>query len=260
MNFDYTNMDHEEILSFVFHPRTETMAPGYSGDDVNVMIPVSDDISIHGTLFLKDKTAPTILFFHGNGEIVSDYGDIGQLYNSMNINFFIVDYRGYGRSEGRPTITSMLKDSTTIFDFTKAQLKKDKLTGPLIVMGRSLGSASALEIASRFENDFDGLIIESGFAHTTPLFSLLSGGSSGVFNENHGFHQIEKITHFTKPLLVIHSEYDHIIPYSDSEDLFNACKTDNKKHIKIPDANHNTIFQLGLSKYMEEVKNFVTRI
>jgi len=260
MDFDYTNMDREEILSFVFHPRKESLISDDAGKDVNIMIPVSEDIAVHAAWFLKDKMAPTILFFHGNGEIASDYADIGRLYSSMDINFFIADYRGYGRSEGRPTVTSMLKDSLTIFDFIKTKLKKDNIAGPLIVMGRSLGSASALEITARFENKFDGLILESGFAHTTPLFNLLSGGASGAFNESNGFHQIEKITDFTKPLLIIHSEYDHIIPYSDSEDLFRACKTEDKKHIKIPNANHNTIFQQGLSKYMKEVKNFVATI
>ncbi len=258
MNFDYTEMDREEILNFVFHPRQEIMIPDLSLETKDIMVPVADDISVHGMWFFKDKLSPTILFFHGNGEIVSDYSDIGILYNKVNINFFIIDYRGYGRSEGRPTVTSMLKDSTAVFNFVKTQLKEDGVTGPLIVMGRSLGSASALEIASKYENRFDGLIIESGFAHTVPLFNLLSGGVPGSFNENHGFHQIEKITQFAKPLLVIHSEYDHIIPFSDSEDLISACKTEHKKHVKIPNANHNTIFQEGLSQYMGEVKNFIT--
>jgi len=260
MDFDYTNMDSQEILNFVFHPRQETMISNKDKEANSIMVPVSDGIAVHGMWFFKDKSAPTILFFHGNGEIVSDYNDIGILYNRMDINFFIVDYRGYGRSQGRPTVTSMLKDSITIFDFVKKQLKEDEIKGPLIVMGRSLGSASALEIASKYENRFDGLIIESGFAHTVPLFNLLSGVSSGGFKEKQGFHQIEKITSFTKPLLVIHSEYDHIIPYSDSEDLISACKTEHKKHIKIPNANHNTIFQEGLSQYMEGVKNFITTL
>ena len=260
MDFDYTDMDREEILNFVFHPRKEFLTSSKALEATNIMVPVSDGIAVHGMWFFKDKLTPTILFFHGNGEIVSDYEDIGILYNSMNINFFIFDYRGYGRSEGTPTVTAMLKDSTAIFDFVKKQLKDDKVTGPLIVMGRSLGSASALEIALKYEDRFDGLIIESGFAHTTPLFNLLSGGVPGGFKENHGFHQIEKITHYAKPLLVIHSEYDHIIPYSDSEDLINACKTEHKKHVKIPNANHNTIFQEGLSQYMEEVKNFIATL
>ena len=201
MDFDYTDMDREDILNFVFHPRQEIMISNKASEATNIMVPVSDGIAVHGLWFFKDKFAPTILFFHGNGEIVSDYGDIGILYNSMNINFLIIDYRGYGRSQGRPTVTSMLKDSTTVFDFVKNKLKEDEITGPLIVMGRSLGSASALEISSKYENRFDGLIIESGFAHTAPLFNLLSGGVPGGFKENRGFHQIEKITPFAKPLL-----------------------------------------------------------
>ena len=52
---------------------------------------------------VADPAAPSILFFHGNGEIVADYDDLGPLYNRMGINFLAADYRGYGRSTGRPT-------------------------------------------------------------------------------------------------------------------------------------------------------------
>jgi fermentation-respiration switch protein FrsA (DUF1100 family) len=260
MDFDYTEMDKKELLSFIFHPRKEYAGSGETEKGHNIMISVSDKVSVHGMWFFKDKAAPTILFFHGNGEIVSDYYDIGMFYNSIDINFFIVDYRGYGKSEGSPTVTSMIQDSIIVFDYVKNFLNQNKITGPFIVMGRSLGSASALEIAWKCEDSFDGLIIESGFAHTVPLLNLLGGRSIAALNEDSGFHQIEKITNFTKPLLVIHSEYDHIIPFSDSQDLIKACKTDDKKHVKIPDADHNTIFQLGLSQYMEEVKNFTKKL
>lgn len=59
---------------------------------------------------LQKKNAPTLLFFHGNGEIVEDYDDIAQIYLKLGINFLPVDYRGYGRSTGSPTVTAMMRD------------------------------------------------------------------------------------------------------------------------------------------------------
>ncbi|MCK7515883.1 MAG: lysophospholipase [Desulfobacterales bacterium] len=84
-----------------------------------------------------------ILFFHGNGEIVDDYDDLGPFYNRLGINFLAVDYRGYGNSTGKPTTSAMLADCHVIFKFVNDWLREKGYTGALIVMGRSLGSASA---------------------------------------------------------------------------------------------------------------------
>ncbi len=116
---------------------------------------------------------PVLLFFHGNGEIVADYDEMAPVYTRMGINFLPVDYRGYGRSTGSPTITAMMADSHRILGFTEEFLHERGYRGPVIVMGRSLGSASALELASRYEDRIAGLIIESGFARTGPLLQLL---------------------------------------------------------------------------------------
>ena len=64
--------------------------------------------SIGGRFYAAGATAPTLLFFHGNGEIVADYEDLGPLYARQGLNFFPVDYRGYGRSTGTPTVTAMI--------------------------------------------------------------------------------------------------------------------------------------------------------
>ena len=68
-----------------------------------MLIPVEKDEVVGGRFHMAEKSAPNILFFHGNGEIVADYDDMGPLYNRMNISFLPVDYRGYGRSTGKPT-------------------------------------------------------------------------------------------------------------------------------------------------------------
>jgi len=60
-----------------------------------------------------------VCFFHGNGEIVADYDEMAPVYTRMGINFLPVDYRGYGRSTGTPTITAMMSDCRRIFDFVE---------------------------------------------------------------------------------------------------------------------------------------------
>jgi len=125
-------------------------------------------------------------------------------------------------------------------------------------MGRSLGSASALELAAAYRKVVDGLIIESGFAYAGPLLQLLGIDLEALgFKEEKGFGNIAKVKKFNKPTLIIHAEYDHIIPFSDGQALFQACPSDSRTFLKIPGANHNDIFMRGLQEYLAAVGKLV---
>lgn len=257
-NIDYSVLDRPEILMFLFHPRSESDFMPRERVGLDVSIPVGADVSIGACFHMAAKSAPNILFFHGNGEIVADYDELGPIYNQLNINFLPVDYRGYGRSDGEPTVTAMMQDCHAIFLFVKEWLDQQGYTGPLAVMGRSLGSASALELASTREADIDALIIESGFALAAPLLHLLGIDTRRLgFKEEHGFRNVDKITKIRKPTLIIHAEFDHIIPYFDGQSLFDASAAENKKLLQIPGANHNDIFARGLSAYLAAIETMV---
>ena len=256
---DYSHLDSPDILTRLFYPRPE--GPGSAGAGEDIMIPVEGRIAVGACLHGHDDSAPVILFFHGNGEIVADYDEMGPLYNRRGINFMPVDYRGYGRSGGSPSVTSMMRDAHAIFGFVTNRLREKGFTGPLVVMGRSLGSAPALELAAHYEEEIKGLIIESGFAFAGPLLRLLGvdPGSIG-FREEEGFRNVDKIAGFHGPMLVIHAEHDHIIPFSDGVALFEACPSPEKRFLKIPGANHNDIFLRGLGPYMDAVTDMVKHV
>jgi fermentation-respiration switch protein FrsA (DUF1100 family) len=174
------------------------------------------------------------------------------------MNFMPVDYRGYGRSTGRPTVMAMILDCHAILEFAKGWLGDNGYTGAFIVMGRSLGSASALELASHYKDLIDGLIVESGFAYTGPLLALLGVNTSAMgFREEKGFRNLEKIQTWDKATLIIHAAFDHIIPFSDGQALYDACPSSDKTLLKIPGANHNDIFMRGLDAYMKAVKSLI---
>ncbi len=257
-NVEYSVLDKPEILMLLFHPRQEGGFMPHHSSGLDVSIPVGTDVSIGACFHMAGQNDPNILFFHGNGEIVADYEELGPVYNKLNINFLPVDYRGYGRSDGEPTVTAMMQDCHSIFLFVKEWLKQQGYTGPLVVMGRSLGSASALELASTRGADIDALIIESGFALASPLLNLLGIETRRLgFKEENGFRNIDKIKRFKEPTLIIHAEFDHIIPYSDGQSLFDASVAKDKKLLQIPGANHNDIFTRGLSAYLTAIQNMV---
>jgi hypothetical protein len=256
---DYTALDTPEVNLRLFYPRSESRMFSTSGA-TEISIPVDEQIAVGAVFHLAGKEAPSILFFHGNGEIASDYDDLGPLYNRMGLNFLPVDYRGYGRSGGTPTVSSMMRDCHTVYDFTRKWLTGNGYHGPFIVMGRSLGSASALELASAHPEAIDGLIVESGFALAGPLLQLLGVDLRSLnFTENSGFQNLDKIKLFHKPVLIIHAEFDHIIPYSDALQLYAKSPSPDKTLLKIPGANHNDIFSRGLKEYMSAIRSFADR-
>ncbi|MBW2090705.1 MAG: alpha/beta hydrolase [Deltaproteobacteria bacterium] len=257
---NYSELDVPQVLSILFYPRPEFGPASEMENTTDLLIPVDHEIEIGAKAHLSADDAPNILFFHGNGEIVSDYDDMGALYNKLNINFLPVDYRGYGRSTGSPTITSMMRDCHVIFHFIKDWLKEHNLTGPFIVMGRSLGSASALELAGHYMELVDGLIVESGFASLDPLFNLLGIDTGMLEDKKKGLSNIAKIAAFDKPTLVIHAKYDHIIPFSNGEALYEASGAKDKYFLRVPGANHNDIFLHGFSEYLTAVSALVEQV
>jgi len=266
---DYSVLDRPEVLMFLFHPRPETAVSPFQTTESeamlagqkDILIPVEKDIAIGARFHMAQKSGGNIIFFHGNGEIVADYDEMGTVFNQMGLNLLAVDYRGYGRSSGKPTVTAMMRDCHVIFEFAQKWLQQNEFIGPIILMGRSLGSASVLELAANYRNVIDGLIVESGFALAGPLLQLIGINLDELgFKEEKGFRNIDKIKKFDKPTLIIHAEFDHIIPFLDGQALYDACPSADKTLLKIPGANHNDIFMRGLQEYLTAVKKIVETI
>lgn len=256
---NYPELDKKEVTEAVFWPRPDLFAEGE--EDKEIMIPVGDEVKIGAKFHIYGPRAANILFFHGNGEIVSDFDQLGSVFNQMGVNFLPVDYRGYGKSTGSPTVTEMMRDAHRIFSFVQNWLIKNNYNGPFLVMGRSLGSASALELASSYQQDLQGLIIESGFAYISPLLKLLGLDPDQIgFQEESGPGNLDKISKITQPTLIIHAEQDHIIPYSEAKILYENCPANEKNLLTIAHANHNDIFAWGLKNYLQAIAELLKKV
>lgn len=264
MDADFSALDRPEVLMVLFHPRRDYGVPASRPLEAapgtpcvqDILIPVETDVAIGARFHLGGRAHANVIFFHGNGEIAADYDSIGPYYNRIGVNFLAVDYRGYGRSTGRPSVTAMMRDGHAVYHFAAAWLAQNGFTGPLILMGRSLGSASAIELASAYPEQVAGLIVESGFAFTGPLLRLLGADIDRIgFREEQGFCHIEKISRFKKPTLIIHAEFDHIIPFSDGQALFDACPSPVKTLLKIPGADHNDIMAHAFADYLAAIQH-----
>ncbi|NGZ06466.1 MAG: alpha/beta hydrolase [Magnetococcales bacterium] len=250
-------LDNPLVLQYMFYPRREMAFEG-TGDAQVVRLPVGPDIDLGGRLHVSSVDAPSLLFWHGNGEIAADYDDLAPLYTEMGINFLAMDYRGYGISGGVPTGTGLLADAITVYRQVRQLLADNGIrNNRLYVMGRSLGSAAAIEIASHAQEEIAGLIIESGFAFTIPLMERLGGISLDGIGEDQGFGNHGKMARVPVPVLIIHGEEDQMIPVADAYALFEGMRHFHKELVTITRAGHNDLMVIGQSIYFDAIRDFV---
>ena len=258
----YTALDNPNILACLFHPRIQASGRSEAPGREDFLIPVGDDVQLGASLHVHSAGAPMVIFFHGNGEIVPDYDELGGIFaRGAGVNFFVADYRGYGASSGTPTVTAMISDAHDVLAFVRKLMTERGFTGPLCIMGRSLGSAPAIELAASDSLSGAGaihcLIVESGFALSEPLLRVLGLDPDRLgFTGIPGNENLDKMGRVRCPSLVIHAEFDHLIPFSDGQALYDACPSSPKHLLEIKGANHNDIFLRGMTPYLEQVGRF----
>ncbi len=257
---DYSKIDQPEFLQLIFHPLVQEKSP-LPGNSFDLDIAVEEGVTLGCRFYTCDKEAPVILYFHGNGETVNDHNEIAYMYNKHGMNLFVTTYRGYGWSNGTPTVASMMADAQTSLDFLVQYMKENEYTGQIFAMGRSLGSASAIEIASKKENPVKGLIIESGFADIIPLAEKLGVNVAELgLTEEDGFNSKAKIEIVERPTFILHGQKDELISVNEGGKLQAACGARNKQFQIIPGANHNTMISTAGDLYFQTIKTFIDTI
>ncbi len=226
--------------------------PGYS-------IEVEEGIKINCGFWASGKEDPSILYFHGNGETVASHDWIAPFYNQRGINLFVADYRGYGSSNGEPTISNMIGDAHTIFKGFREIIRKEGFKQSLFLMGRSLGSMPAIELAFNYQGEICGLIVESGAANNfRRLWNYLGiTEKEAVLGEESLFLNKVKIRQVHKPTLIIHGEYDQIISVKEGEELYQDSGARDKEILIIPGADHNDVMVVKQSLYFDTIEKFI---
>ena len=256
MSDEYSALDRPDILSFVFYPRRDfTRTPSGAHDH---FIPVEEGVSVSCRFYVNSAGSPSVLYFHGNGEVVSDYDHIAPMYTRLGLNLFVADYRGYGASQGRPTLSNTVSDACAVFSGLQGVIRREHYCDAVFVMGRSLGSISAVEIAYHHQAEIRGLIIESGFAAFISLLTHL-----GLSPDSHRIHDSEfpnlaKMRTIASPTLIMHGENDGLIPASEAEALFRGSAAADKRLLIIPGAGHNDIMWTGRTMYFRALGDFAT--
>jgi len=195
------------------------------------------------------------IYYHGNGGDMADRMNIVKIARLLRINLLLIDYRGYGRSEGNPTIEGFIEDAHAaprwLFSSTGAT------PGRTFFWGHSLGSAAAITAASRYP-DLGGVVVESGFVSLRSLSLRLYPYVPVAFVTN-AFRNGAILSHLSAPKLIIHGLKDRVIPSEVGESLYRMAAKP-KELLLIPTAGHNDTAVQGGERYLHRLSRWLYRI
>ena len=217
----------------------------------DVALQTSGGTRLHGWYIPHSNSDRVLLFFHGNAGNISHRGESIAIFHRLGLNVFIIDYRGYGQSEGNPSETGLYDDARTAWQYltgTKGFDKKD-----IIIFGRSLGGAVATNLAAEVQPG--ALIAESVFSSAKDMAAAAFPVISYIVPLRFQFNSEERIQQVTSPLLVLHSPEDEIIPYRLGEKVFQAAN-EPKTFVKMQ-GDHNSGFLISQPDYEQALEKFL---
>ena len=210
----------------LFHPTPAEM-PQSRRDFESVQIRTAGGEQIHGLLLEHPSAVGTLLFCHGNaGNVLQRIGRLRELRSRHGLTVLGFDYRGYGASDGRASEKAMYEDARSSRKWLAERANVPE--ADIIVMGRSLGGAVAVELAT---DGAKGLILESTFSSVADVGqSYLRFLPVGLMVSQR-FDSLSKIEQYQGPLLQVHGRADRVVPFELGERLFNTSPSSPKSFV-----------------------------
>jgi len=219
----------------------------------DVYFETSDKKRINGWFVPCERAKYTILFCHGNAGNMGHRLEKILAFHNMGFDVFIFDYRGYGKSVGRPHEAGLYKDAFGAYEYL---VKTRKIFAENIILyGESIGGGVAIELARK--QKVKALITEDTFSSIKEM-SGMACPFIPHFAISNKFDSLSKIRHIDSPKLIIHSTDDEIVPFWMGEKLYDASGPP-KKFLKIK-GSHNTAFFDSEKECTEGMKSFIDNL
>jgi fermentation-respiration switch protein FrsA (DUF1100 family) len=240
----------------IFHPqpgadlRPEQL--GIAGDEVRIR--TEDGVRIHAFYLPAVGATRAILFLHGNAGNASHRLPNAAALMHLGAHVLLLDYRGYGLSEGSPSEPGVYADARAGLAYLIERSGVPEAR--TVVFGRSLGGAVAVDLAR--DRALGGVILESTFSSASDVAAPAFGGPVARLARGR-FDSIEKIPRVRAPLLFFHGDRDDIVKYSLGRRLFDAAP-EPKEFETIRGAGHNDTVEVGGRAYFERIRRFLDEI
>jgi len=218
----------------------------------DVWLDTADGVRIHAWSIPRDGAFWVTLHFHGNaGNITHRFPQFHKIL-AAGSGILALDYRGYGKSNGRPTERGLYRDADAAYDYL---LKTGVRPDQIVIHGESLGTAVAVELAAR--RSCAAVVLEAPFTSAKDVARTVLPviGPTIVW----GFDSRAKIGRIHAPVLFIHGDRDEVIPLRLGQDLFAAAR-EPKSFWLAPGAGHNDIAETAGASYRQRLQSFYASV
>ena len=241
----------------LFQPSSELLiTPDRAGMDYEtVRFDAEDGVALHGWWIPahhgEEAARGTVLFFHGNAGNISGRLQSVQQFHHLQLNVFIFDYRGYGKSSGSPSEDGLYRDARAAWRY----LVDDQGIAPsdVILFGRSMGGGPATWLAQRTAPR--AVILESAFTSVPDIaahhYPFLPARALARIQ----FDNLSRVDALGAPLLVIHSRDDRVVPFQHGRRLYDAA-ADPKQFLELQ-GGHNDGFLVSSDRYLRTIDEFL---
>ncbi len=217
----------------------------------NVSLRTEDNVALHGWFIPVSNARSTLLFFHGNAGNISHRLESIRIFHDLGLSVLIIDYRGYGKSDGRTSEAGTYRDARAAWDYLVTTRGFNDRN--IILFGRSLGGAIATQLATRVKAG--ALIVESTFSSAEALAKSVYWYLPVKLLARIHYPTAKYILNVSSPVLVIHSPQDEIVPYKQGRQIFDLAP-EPKRFLELR-GSHNEGFSMNRRNYINGINDFL---
>ncbi len=219
----------------------------------DVWLQTSDDVQLHGWHVATDGESKWMtLYLHGNAGNITHRADHLVAICEAGSEILIIDYRGYGKSDGSPTEAGMYRDAEAAYQYL---LEQGYEADRVLIHGESLGTAAAVDLAAR--KACAGVILEAPFPSARAVAQTVLPFIGPLVTS--GLETASKIKQVEAPVLIMHGDRDEVIAYRLGREVFETANMP-KELWTVEGAGHNNIVQVGGRRYVEKLREFYAAI
>jgi fermentation-respiration switch protein FrsA (DUF1100 family) len=223
-------------------------------DFEELVVTTGDGVRVHGWLVTHPAARCTILLCHGNAGNISHRLDSVRLFHAVGAQVALFDYRGYGRSSGRPSEVGTYRDAEAVWRHLVEE--RGLAPGEIVVFGRSLGAAVAAELAARHQPA--GLILEAAFTSLPDLGAVAYPWLPVRLLARMRYDTRRRVADIACPKLIAHSVDDEIVPVRMGRAIHDAAAP--PKELFLMRGDHNQAFLITGDEYTDRMRDFIENL
>jgi len=240
----------------IFYPMNELyQTPANWGLEYeDVTLNTDDDVQLHGWYIPDRQSKQVLLFFHGNAGNISHRRESIEIFHRLGLNVFIIDYRGYGQSKGKPSEQGLYQDAAAAWRYLTEEKGFD--ANDILIFGRSLGGAVAAKLAAGVQAR--GLILESTMSSAREFAREVFKILSRLVVIRYDFNTAQHVQGVNYPVLVLHSPDDEIMPFHLGRKVYESANQ--PKHFVYMRGDHNNGFLQSQPEYQQQLDRWLKNL